>query len=72
MSRSYKRTPVCKDGNASKKRGKKIANKKIRKTADLGQKSNLYKKGVNTDELVHTARSSSACFPVFQCTLSAA
>lgn len=28
--------------------------------------------GVNTDELVHTARSSSACFPVFQCTLSAA
>lgn len=29
-------------------------------------------KTVNTDELVHTARSSSACFPVFQCTLSAA
>ena len=28
--------------------------------------------GVNTDELVHTARSSSAHFPVFQCTLSAA
>lgn len=28
--------------------------------------------GVNTDESVHTARSSSACFPVFQCTLSAA
>ena len=27
---------------------------------------------VNTDELVHIARSSSACFPVFQCTLSAA
>ena len=27
---------------------------------------------VNTDESVHTARSSSACFPVFQCTLSAA
>ena len=27
MSRSYKRTPVCKDGNASKKRGKKIAKK---------------------------------------------
>ena len=26
---------------------------------------------VNTDELVHTARSSSAHFPVFQCTLSA-
>ena len=28
MSRSYKKTPVCKDGNTSKKRGKKIANKK--------------------------------------------
>lgn len=27
---------------------------------------------VNTDESVRTARSSSACFPVFQCTLSAA
>ena len=39
MSRSYKKTPVCKDGNTSKKRGKKIANKKIRKTTDLGQKS---------------------------------
>lgn len=47
MSRSYKKTPVCKDGNASKKRGKKIANKKIRKMADLGQKSNLYKKDMN-------------------------
>ena len=34
----------------------------------------MCKKGrnVNTDELVHTARSSSACFPEFQCTLSAA
>ena len=32
----------------------------------------LFNKDVNTDELVHTARSSSACFPVFQCTLSAA
>lgn len=31
-----------------------------------------YLRLVNTDELVHTARSSSACFPVFQCTLSAA
>ena len=30
------------------------------------------RRDVNTDELVHTARSSSACFPVFQCTLSAA
>ena len=26
---------------------------------------------VNTDELVHTARPSSACFPVLQCTPSA-
>lgn len=26
---------------------------------------------VNNDELVHTARSSSACFPVLQCMLSA-
>lgn len=33
---------------------------------------NLSEEVVNTDELVHTARSSSACFPVFQCTLSAA
>ena len=32
----------------------------------------LWVSHVNTDELVHTARSSSACFPVFQCTLSAA
>ena len=44
MSRSYKKTPVCKDGNASKKSGKKMANRKIRKAADLGGKSNLYKK----------------------------
>ena len=54
MSRSYKRTPVCKDGNASKKRGKKIANKKIRKTTDLGQKSNLYKKDMNLGTFVIT------------------
>ena len=26
---------------------------------------------VNTDKSEHTARSSSACFPAFQCTLSA-
>lgn len=26
--------------------------------------------GVNTAEITHTARSSSACFPVFQCTSS--
>ena len=29
-------------------------------------------KSVYTDNVVHTARSSSACFPLFQCTLSAA
>ncbi|MDY4085242.1 MAG: hypothetical protein SOY57_06770 [Ruminococcus bromii] len=40
--------------------------KEIRKT---NKKKDII---VNTDELVHTARSSSACFPVFQCTLSAA
>ena len=32
----------------------------------------IFLMSVNTDELVHTARSSSAHFPVFQCTLSAA
>ena len=50
MSRSHKRTPVCKDGNASKKRG----NKKIRKTADLGQKSNFKKKDMNLGTFVIT------------------
>lgn len=44
MSRSYKRTPICKDGNKSKKFGKRQANKKIRKTAGLSGKSNNYKK----------------------------
>ena len=54
MSRSYKRTPVCKDGNASKKRGKKIANKKIRKTADLGQNLIFVKKDMNLGTFVIT------------------
>ena len=40
-------------------------------TADYVAKKHGVKTGVNTDELVHTARSSSACFPLFQCTLSA-
>lgn len=44
MSRSYKKTPVCKDGNDSKKSGKKIANKKVRKNPELRGKSNLFKK----------------------------
>ena len=48
MSRSYKKTPVCKDGNASKKFGKKMANKKTRKTADLGGKSKHYRKAYET------------------------
>lgn len=42
---------------------------------DMCEKTGLsesHLRNVNTDELVHTARSSSACFPVFQCTLSAA
>lgn len=38
----------------------------------MGIVRDIYSEYVNTDELVHTARSSSACFPVFQCTLSAA
>ena len=54
MSRSYKRTSVCKDGNASKKRGKKIANKKIRKTADLGQNLIFVKKDMNLGTFVIT------------------
>ena len=32
--------------------------------------SNVVDNAVNTDELVRAARSSSACFPVFQCMLS--
>lgn len=44
MSRSYKRTPVCKDGNKSKKFGKRQANKRVRKTKELGRKSKLYRK----------------------------
>lgn len=44
MSHSYKKTPVCKDGNASKKSGKKMANRKIRRFVGLAGKSNCYKK----------------------------
>jgi hypothetical protein len=44
MSRSYKRSPVCRDNNQSKKWGKRQANKKIRKTRELSGKSNDYKK----------------------------
>lgn len=32
MSRSYKKTPVLKDSNTSKKAGKRVANKIVRKT----------------------------------------
>lgn len=32
MSRSYKKTPVLKDSNTSKKTGKRMANKIVRKT----------------------------------------
>ena len=45
---------MCKDGNASKKRGKKIANKKIRKTADLGQNLIFVKKDMNLGTFVIT------------------
>ena len=47
MSRSYKRTPVCKDGNASKKRGKKIANKKKEKRLIQGKNLIFIKKDMN-------------------------
>ena len=30
MSRSYKKHPVCKDGNRSKKASKKLANRRVR------------------------------------------
>ena len=48
MSRSYKKTPVCKDDNRSKKFGKKMANKKTRKTANLSGKSKHYRKAYET------------------------
>lgn len=49
MSRSYKHTPVCKEGK-SKKYGKRCANRKIRRGAkrkpydSAAGKSNLYRK----------------------------
>ena len=51
MSRSYKKTPVVKDGcdNAgSRKYSKRRAHKKERKTQDLGNKSNYYRKVFET------------------------
>lgn len=48
MSRSYKKTPVCKDGNTSKKIGKKFANKKVRRTGFLSGKSKRFRKVYET------------------------
>lgn len=50
MSRSYKHTPVCKDNNKSKKYGKKLANRKVRREAkrrsydSAAGKSNQYRR----------------------------
>lgn len=47
LSRSYKKTPVVKDGcnkAGSRKYWKRQAHKKERKTEDLGNKSNNYRK----------------------------
>ena len=44
----------------------------IKAAVEIEHKIAWEKADVNTDELVHTARSLSACFPVFQCMLSAA
>lgn len=51
MSRSYKYTPVLKDGGRrggkkwrSKKWVKRQAGKKVRKTGNLGQKSKIYRR----------------------------
>ena len=54
MSRSYKRTPVCKDGNASKKRGKKIANKKKEKRLIQDKNLIFIKKDMNLGTFVIT------------------
>ena len=45
---------------------------RIAVSCDSNRKYDYYLGGVYTDNVVHTARSSSACFPLFQCTLSAA
>ena len=39
MSRSYKKHPVCKDGNRSKKVSKKLANRRVRNSILSGGKS---------------------------------
>lgn len=43
-----------------------------RKVGRIESGETLCSPDVNTDDVVHTARSSSACFPAFQCMLSAA
>lgn len=47
MSRSYKHTPVCTDSwglSGVKKYWKRIANRKVRRTKEIGRKSKNYKK----------------------------
>ena len=43
MSRSYKKHPVCKDGNRSKKVSKKLANRRVRNSILSGGKYMQYK-----------------------------
>ena len=52
---------------------KGVLNDYLSRTVDEGTKALMHLAfAVNTDESVHTARSSSARFPVFRCTPSAA
>lgn len=44
MSRSFKKHPIIKDNGKSKKKGKKIANRKVRRSKLSGRKSKNYKK----------------------------
>jgi hypothetical protein len=44
MSRSHKRTPVYKDGGRNGKFLKRQANRKVRKTKEVGGKSKNYRK----------------------------
>lgn len=47
MSRSYKKTPICKDGNGSKRKAKTFANRRVRKYLSSHLDDNLsYKRYV--------------------------
>ena len=49
MSRSYKKTPIVKDGGKSSKKSKRLANKKVRRNTDkLAIKGKSYKKIYNS------------------------